>query len=345
MALMFFKSQRSRVISKIAKARANAKASAKAKAQAIRVASVKAEHVCETPGECTFVPQEHSEIPLAKSELRCLAQAIVASLVSSASQKAAALLDDSSSDSTEGLFQDVLFEGTSDAELDELHAMVDCDRSGSKVLDQIQGKLMKATSAAHRNMERVADVVSQVARAQSERFQEKTDKVKDVTHAFSVTVSGKAHTGLDFAKEKADIARGTARSVSVTVSQRAHNKLDFAKEQVENARNAAIAVSATMSEKAHHTLDFAKEKAESARGTAIAVSATMSEKAHSSFDLARERAEVARGTAHAVSTSVTVKAQKGFDLAKDAARSVRDGNCLESVQVMPTHIIRRRGGA
>mmetsp|Transcript_6250 Transcript_6250/g.10442 ORF Transcript_6250/g.10442 Transcript_6250/m.10442 type:complete len:417 (+) Transcript_6250:31-1281(+) len=323
----------------------------------------------------------------ADDSLRCLARAVVSSVLFTASTKlvvAQGHEDAASSDGSGSSDDFVVFDPAMTGACDDdslATTAADSEKSGLRVLDQIHGKLGRVSVAAHRNAEKVFEVVhqnlqyvaaksksvsqaaratslprlseapkaaSQAAVAQSARMQKGARVVKSRTKEL-------ANDTIEFVKEKAEMVWDAACTVYVAVSDKAHTGYDLVRDKAEMARETAHAVSTTVSEKAFTGFDFVKEKADIARGTAQAVSVTVSEKAHTGFDLAKEKAQavsekahtgfdLAKGKAQAVSTTVSEKAYTGFDLAKEKARAMRDGNCMQAVHAFQPRI-RPRGGA
>lgn len=268
---------------------------------------------------------------------RCLARAIVAAAYCSVSSMLAATEDGSSSDGSD----DFLFFDPA------IHLLPPDNHYGDspffprkpakRVMDHIQGKWVKVSGSAHRNMEKVAGVVqhnmqklSPAAKAKSERLEEGLlaliESPKAITHA---------------AARQSEVVQKNVQIVKTKTKELAAETMGFVKEKSERMKDVKKA-----------GFDRVKEKADIARGTAQTVSTTVSEKAHTSFDLVKEKAEVARGTAHAVSMTVSEKAHTGLDMMKETARAMREGNYLYCLSLKPPPLcgspmsrIRQRGGA
>jgi len=331
-------------------AEVSADAASSATAEQLPAASVPATTDSQVPhfsGEP--LSEDCSTVQDAEVSPRRLARAVVDAALSSVSWRFAEAEDESSSDGSDDF---LYFDPAIHFHLDDDHMVhteessVDSCKPAKRVLDQIQGKLVKVSGSAHRNMERVAGVVQhnmlhvaeksklacQAAKAKSERLEEGLLELspKSITNA---------------AARQSEVVQKNVQIVKSKTKELAAETIGFVKEK-----------SVMMKDVKKAGFDRVKEKADIARGRAQTVSTTVSEKAHTSFDLVKEKAEVARGTAHAVSLTMSEKAHTGLDImketAKETARAMREGNYLYYLAMMPPHLgvaplytIRQRGGA
>jgi len=274
--------------------------------------------------------------PSEASTLR-LAKAVVAAVLSNASSKVAAM--------------EVALSDDEPVEVpisDFLRTSDHFDKSGVRVLDQIQGKLVEMSDVAQRRMERVAVVVQHKMQVASARCKTVPKAARDKSEQLQGALPNVADTPKvvsQAATVQSERIQKNIRLMKVRTGELATETSGYVKDKTVKVKDATQVIRTTVSDKAHTGLDLIKHKASVARDSAQAVSTSVSEKAHTGLEVVKEKAGIARGMAHAVSTTVSQTAQTGFEKAKETAKSMREGNCMQSMHTMPPHVIRRRGGA
>mmetsp|Transcript_19441 Transcript_19441/g.34671 ORF Transcript_19441/g.34671 Transcript_19441/m.34671 type:complete len:390 (+) Transcript_19441:69-1238(+) len=231
---------------------------------------------------------------------------------------------------------------------DFLQTSEDFDKSGVRVLDQIQGKLVEMSDVAQRRMERVAVVVQHKMQVASARCKMVPQAARDKSEQLQGALPNVADTPKvvsQAATVQSERIQKNIRLMKVRTGELATETSGYVKDKTVKVKDATQVIRTTVSDKAHTGLDLIKHKASVARDSAQAVSTSVSEKAHTGLEVVKEKAGIARGMAHAVSTTVSQTAQTGFEKAKETAKSMREGNCMQSMHTMPPHVIRRRGGA
>jgi len=295
------------------------------------------------------VPETYPSAQVADVPVNCLARVVVAAVLSSVALKMAH--DGFSSGSSDGSDEFLFFDPAVDVVSDDSFDMsdgdfMDLEKSRVRVLDQIHGKMMKVSDAAHRNVERVAEVMQQnmkfvtskskaasfAAKAKSERFQEALPLLTETPNARSQVGVAASSTALAVvaaapfvlplavAVQSERVQKGVhAAKEWAETSELACETREYVKGKTEMVKDAAHAVYATMSDKAHRGYAaIGREQqlaAEIARETVHDVSSIVSAvsmRAHSGLDLVKEKAEVARGRAHS-----------GLDLVKEKAEVAR----------------------